>query len=104
MQGLRALGQDEVATELARLNAHNHQQFWCIEADKLSQTFRFKNFVEAFGFMSQVALVAEKYNHHPEWSNVYGTVQIQLTTHDVKGLSVLDFKLAEHIQRIFHDK
>ena len=104
MQDIRALEPNEVTAELARLNAQNPEQPWRIEANKLSQTFRFKNFIEAFGFMSQVALVAEKHNHHPEWSNVYRTVQIQLTTHDVGGLSVLDFMLAENIQRIFYDK
>lgn len=103
MQDIRPLDADEVLAELARLNAHNPQQPWCIEDNKLSRTFRFKNFAEAFGFMTQVALLAEKHNHHPEWSNRYSTVQIQLTTHDVGGLSVLDFMLAEQIQRMTYD-
>jgi 4a-hydroxytetrahydrobiopterin dehydratase len=67
------------------------------EGDGISREFRFADFVEAFGFMSQVALVAEKLDHHPEWSNVYGKVSIRLTTHDVGGLSDLDFKLASRI-------
>jgi len=55
---------------------------WTEADNKLSQTFEFKNFIEAFGFMSQVAIIAEKMNHHPNWSNVYNKVTIELTTHD----------------------
>ncbi len=62
--------------------------------DAVKKTFVFKNFVEAFGFMTQSAIWAEKLNHHPEWSNVYKTVEVVLTTHDTGGLSALDAKLA----------
>lgn len=62
--------------------------------DAIHKTFVFKNFVEAFGFMTKAAIWAEKLNHHPEWSNVYKTVEVTLTTHDVDGLSALDVKLA----------
>ncbi len=55
---------------------------WKEENNKLKQTFTFKNFVDAFGFMTKVALIAEKMNHHPEWSNVYNKVEITLTTHN----------------------
>lgn len=65
----------------------------------LTKTFEFKNFIEAFGFMSQSALYAEKLNHHPEWSNVYRTVEVRLTTHDCGGLSMLDFKLAKAMDK-----
>jgi len=62
--------------------------------DAVTKTYTFANFVEAWGFMSRSALRAEKLNHHPEWSNVYKTVEVTLTTHDVGGLSALDAKLA----------
>lgn len=66
----------------------------------ISQTFVFKNFVEAFCFMTQVAFHAEKLNHHPEWSNIYKTVDVSLTTHDCGGLSTHDFKLAKIMDRL----
>jgi len=66
----------------------------------LCREFRFKDFREAFGFMTQVALVAEKLDHHPEWSNVYNKVNITLTTHDVGGISDRDIKMAEMIDLI----
>ncbi|WP_262492928.1 4a-hydroxytetrahydrobiopterin dehydratase [Microscilla marina] len=62
---------------------------WKEENNKLKRTFEFKNFVEAFGFMSSVALIAEKMDHHPNWSNVYNKVEIELTTHDA-GNTVTD--------------
>jgi 4a-hydroxytetrahydrobiopterin dehydratase len=68
--------------------------------DAIAKTFTFKDFNEAFGFMSRVALVAEKMDHHPEWSNVYKTVNVTLSTHDAGGLTELDVKLAEAMDRI----
>ncbi|CAE21458.1 4a-hydroxytetrahydrobiopterin dehydratase (PCD) [Prochlorococcus marinus str. MIT 9313] len=70
---------------------------WTLADQRLQRQWRFRNFVEAFGFMTRVALLAEAMNHHPEWSNVYATVTIELTTHDVNGLSDRDLKLAEAI-------
>ena len=67
---------------------------WSVEGEKLRRDFQFRDFVEAFGFMSQVALLAESRNHHPNWSNVYNRVTIELTTHDLGGLSDLDTELA----------
>ena len=64
------------------------------DRDAIHKTFTFGNFVEDFGFMTKAAIWAEKLNHHPEWSNVYKTVDVTLTTHDVDGLSDLDVKLA----------
>ncbi len=61
----------------------------------ITRTFVFRDFVQAFGFMTQLALEAEKRNHHPEWSNVYNRVVITLTTHDLGGLSNLDLELAQ---------
>lgn len=62
--------------------------------DAIRRAFAFKSFNAAFGFMTRVALAAEKLNHHPEWSNVYNKVEIVLTTHDAGGLTALDVKLA----------
>lgn len=68
---------------------------WIIEEDgKLTKTFHFKNFQQAFGFMTMSALYSEKINHHPEWYQVYNIVKVQLITHSVKGLSEKDFELA----------
>lgn len=67
--------------------------------DAIYSRFVFDNFVEAFGFMTKCALEAEKMNHHPEWSNVYKTVEVVLTTHDVDGLTQKDLKLAKAFDR-----
>ena len=64
------------------------------DRDALQKTFTFDDFVEAFGWMARVAIWAEKWNHHPEWFNVYKKVEVTLSTHDVGGLSSLDAKLA----------
>ena len=68
--------------------------------DAIARKFTFANFSEAFGFMSRVALYAEKINHHPEWFNVYKNVEVTLSTHDVDGLSELDIKMAKFMDRI----
>ena len=73
---------------------------WTIEDGKLHREFRFDGFVEAFGFMASLALVAERLDHHPEWSNVYNRVVVDLTTHDVGGISALDFELAAAADRL----
>jgi 4a-hydroxytetrahydrobiopterin dehydratase len=66
----------------------------------VSKSFQFTNFVEAFAFMTKTAIWAEKLNHHPEWSNVYKTVDVTLTTHDINGLSDLDVKLAQKMDAL----
>lgn len=68
--------------------------------DAITRRFEFKNFVEAFGFMTRVALVAERMNHHPEWSNVYRTVEVTLTSHDAGGLTRRDVELAGRMDRL----
>lgn len=73
---------------------------WTFEDGKLNAEFKFDGFVEAFGFMTSIALIAEKMDHHPEWFNVYNTVRIALNTHDVGGISDLDFALAREIDRL----
>jgi 4a-hydroxytetrahydrobiopterin dehydratase len=74
---------------------------WTLVRGKLHREFRFKSFVEAFGFMTRVALVAEKSDHHPEWSNVYDRVVIELSTHDAGGVTEHDFALAAAADRLF---
>jgi 4a-hydroxytetrahydrobiopterin dehydratase len=68
--------------------------------EAIARTFTFKDFNEAFGFMSRVALVAEKRDHHPEWRNVYKTVEVVLATHDAGGVTALDVELAKAMNAI----
>jgi 4a-hydroxytetrahydrobiopterin dehydratase len=88
------LEMDEVARLLAQLPG------WTVEAGKLHREYRFTNFVEAFGVMTSVALVAERMDHHPEWFNVWNTVRVDLTTHDAGGITAKDFELAQAMERI----
>ncbi len=73
---------------------------WELNAGKLCRQFTFQDFVAAFGFMTRVALIAESMNHHPDWSNVYNRVVIQLTSHDAGGLTERDFRLAQRIDTL----
>ncbi len=82
------LSEDELKTALSELDG------WSIKDGKLHRQYQFGSFVEAFGFMSSVALVAESMGHHPEWFNVYNRVTIDLTTHDSGGITQLDVDLA----------
>ena len=88
------LSKQEIDTRLAALPN------WSVVAGKLRRELKFKDFVHAFGFMTQVAIVAERSDHHPEWSNVYNRVVIDLTTHDADGLSTRDFELAAAIDAL----
>lgn len=75
---------------------------WRFDAQRgglIEREYRFRDFAQAFGFMAQVALVAESRNHHPEWFNVYNQVKVALTTHDVDGLSMKDIELARFMDR-----
>jgi 4a-hydroxytetrahydrobiopterin dehydratase len=73
---------------------------WTIEDKKLHRQFQFPSFVEAFGFMSSVALVAESMEHHPEWFNVYNRVTVDLTTHDAGGITIKDVELARRMNEL----
>ena len=83
------LSDDDIAGRLRDLPG------WSLQDGKLTREFHFANFTDAFGFMTRVALVAEKTDHHPEWFNVYNKVKVQLTTHECDGISERHFALAE---------
>lgn len=89
-------------TEAERDEALAALPLWRLRADRaaIERAFEFRTFGEAWGFMSRVALLAEKHDHHPEWSNVYNRVAIALTTHEAGGLSQRDAKLARAIDRV----
>lgn len=73
---------------------------WSVTDGKLHREYQFPDFTHAFGFMAAIATVAEKMDHHPEWTNVYNRVTINLSTHDAGGITELDFKLANKIEAI----
>lgn len=78
----------------------NHHQLWTLRHGKLHREFLFKNFVQAFGFMTQVALLAEKANHHPEWFNAYNKVVVELMTHDAQAITDKDLALAAMMEQL----
>jgi 4a-hydroxytetrahydrobiopterin dehydratase len=90
---LKRLNEEQRATALQTLSG------WTLHSsrDAICKSWTFKSFSAAWGFMSQVALLAEKQDHHPEWYNVYGRVDITLTTHDANGLTLRDIRLATTI-------
>ncbi|MBQ8106699.1 MAG: 4a-hydroxytetrahydrobiopterin dehydratase [Afipia sp.] len=90
------LSADERRAALAKLTGWSEVS----GRDAIARTFIFKDFNEAFGFMTRAALVAEKSDHHPEWRNVYRTVEVVLSTHDAGGVTARDIKLAEAMDRI----
>jgi 4a-hydroxytetrahydrobiopterin dehydratase len=89
------LSEQEIATELGKLPG------WTVERGNLHRVFEFRDFMQAFGFMTQVALAAEKMDHHPDWSNAWNKVVIDLSTHSAGGLTHNDFDLASKIAHIF---
>lgn len=95
---MKILTGDIIDARLAELNG------WELQQGTITRQFSFPDFVEAFRFMTGVALVAERMQHHPEWSNVYNKVTINLTTHDAGGLTELDFDLASAIDNLFENK
>lgn len=93
MPAVPELNEDERQTLL-----DNHPEWELIREGKaIQRTFQFGDFSEAWGFMSRVALIADRHDHHPEWFNVYARVEITLTTHDANGLSIRDAKMARAI-------
>lgn len=95
---MKALSKSEV-TEALSVKLKN----WQFDGNCINRNFKFRTFVEAFSFMTAVALNAEKMGHHPDWSNVYNTVNIKLNTHDADGITKLDFELASNIDNIFNN-
>ena len=95
---LRKLSNSDVDGSLMELNLKTTIK-WSLEDNKLTKVFKFNDFNLAFGFMTMCAIYAEKVDHHPEWFNVYSTVKVQLTTHDVSGISYKDFDLASKMDR-----
>ena len=75
---------------------------WALSDKKIEKIFTFKDFKSAFAFMTSCAAYAEEINHHPDWSNVYNKVEVSLTTHDVSGLSDLDFQMASFMDKVFN--
>jgi 4a-hydroxytetrahydrobiopterin dehydratase len=93
----KRLSEQEIEREVSKLKG------WKVANGKLNQKFEFNNFVQAFGFMTKVAMEAEKLNHHPEWFNVYNKVIIDLVTHDVEGISNYDITLASIINQLYNN-
>ena len=94
-----AYDEAQIAAALEQLNA-DLETPWERRGETIFKQFKFRSFVRAFGFMSSVAIICDKQNHHPEWFNCYGTVDITLTSHDVGGLSERDFKLATSVEKL----
>ena len=90
----KKLSDKEIREELGEVKG------WSLVDGKLHREIQFANFVEAFGFMSRVALVAESMNHHPEWFNVYNRVTVDLSTHDAGGVTQMDLTLAARINKM----
>jgi len=94
---MKALSEQEVENYL-KLNLKN----WGFYNNTIKRDFKFKTFVDAFSFMTAAALEAEKLEHHPDWSNIYNNVSINLNTHDANGITRLDFDLANKIDSIYN--
>lgn len=95
------LSQEELTQALSEINSNlGDGTPWQVIDGKLHKEFVFKNFIQAFGFMTQVAIHAEKLIHHPEWSNVWNKVTVDLVTHDVDGISDLDIKMIKRMEKL----
>ncbi|HEY3371817.1 MAG TPA: 4a-hydroxytetrahydrobiopterin dehydratase [Prolixibacteraceae bacterium] len=93
---MNVFSNDEVATYLA-----NHLKNWSLKETAIHRDFKFKNFVDAFSFMTAIALEVEKMDHHPDWTNSYNKLSIALSTHSEKGITQMDYDLADKIDQIF---
>lgn len=93
------LNPEQIEKSLSALNERG-TGCWTLEKEHLRRAFVFEDFAQAFGFMTKVALLAEEMDHHPNWENVFNRVSIALTTHDLGGLSSLDFELATKINAV----
>jgi len=91
---MNQLTADEIAAALRTLPA------WKIVENKLHREYKFADFIHAFGFMATAAIAIEKMNHHPEWSNVYNRVTVDLTTHDAGGITNMDVELAHMLETL----
>ena len=90
--------------EKSQLNYFTEKNpLWIVNNKAIKKEFKFYNFIDAFGFMSKVALLSEKMDHHPNWQNTYNKVTIELTTHDIGGLTTKDIKLAEAIDKLINN-
>lgn len=91
----RMITENELSEEMVALPG------WKVENGKLVKNYQFKSFAQAIGWMVSVALYADKIDHHPDWSNSYNKVNVELITHDLKALSKLDIKLAKRMESLF---
>lgn len=95
------LTEQQIEKALVKLNQSGlESQRWQVIEGKLCKTFLFTDFIEAFAWMTKIALYAEKVNHHPEWFNVYNKVKVELTTHDASGITNKDIALAENMDLV----
>ncbi len=90
----RKLSAGELTDAVKSLNG------WSMASGKLHKEFKFKDFKQAFGFMASVALIAESLDHHPDWANVYNKVIVELSTHDLGGVSTLDVEFARSVEKL----
>ena len=97
---MEALTIAAVQRQLGKLNENLADHPWSIIDNKLHKEFQFASFIKAFGFMTSAAIIAQSMNHHPEWSNIYNKVNIDLTTHEAGGITKLDFELAKKLEAL----
>lgn len=94
---MKKLSITEIEDNLKRIHSE-----WVLMNEVIQRKFVFDDFIEAFSFMTSVAIIAEKQNHHPNWENVYNQVIVNLSTHDADGITEKDFKLAQKMDQLFH--